>query len=577
MPLAKQIAILCRANALMVRNKAIEFATGSKLLLATVLGFSLGYLVLGYFLFLTGLGYLTSIAGFGALIGERILYLMYFFFFAMLVFSNAVIGYSSLFRNKTTGWLITLPIDHRAIFSYRAIETLAFSSWGLVFLSAPILLAFGQVNDAPVTFYFKTLVAYLPFLIIPACVASWLLVIIARYLNKWWLITAGGFLLVWVIYTIVASVEAANMAATGDANETVTFYRILHHTRISTNPFIPSTWMSDSMLIWSGGSTNLGAFNFMLLTSYSLMASLLTISVFSRAYYPAWVRSIARRAARTVNKTKTIADFDRAFPTRRIPVVSRTYLALARKDALTFIREPSQWGQVAVVVGLLLIYVLNLGNFGDAYEAPFWTIVISYLNLTVCALALSTLTTRFIFPQFSLEGRRLWIVGLAPITLRQVVIQKFVTGLAITGTITLILVAISGNMLGLPTARTASFLVAIAFMSFTLTSLAVGIGTLFPNLRESNPAKIVSGFGGTLCLILSFLYIVCAVAALVIPEARSVAALPRVLSSPDERVVLPNVSPFGLASLVTISLAVGLPPILLAIKRVKNLDYFAKI
>ena len=58
-------------------------------------------------------------------------------------------------------------------------------------------------------------------------------------------------------------------------------------------------------------------------------------------------------------------------------------------------------------------------------------------------------------------------------------------------------------------------------MSATLSGLAVGLGALFPNFKEDNPSKIVSGFGGTLCLVASFLYItlfvVLAVAAM--PEA----------------------------------------------------------
>ena len=45
--------------------------------------------------------------------------------------------------------------------------------------------------------------------------------------------------------------------------------------------------------------------------------------------------------------------------------------------------------------------------------------MISYLNLAACALTLSTLTTRFVFPQFSLEGRRLWISGSRPFGLAQ--------------------------------------------------------------------------------------------------------------------------------------------------------------
>jgi ABC-2 type transport system permease protein len=43
------------------------------------------------------------------------------------------------------------------------------------------------------------------------------------------------------------------------------------------------------------------------------------------------------------------------------------------------------------------------------------------------------------------------------------------------------------------------------------SGLAVGLGALFPNFKEDNPSKIVSGFGGTFCLVLSFLYIVAAV------------------------------------------------------------------
>jgi ABC-2 type transport system permease protein len=34
---------------------------------------------------------------------------------------------------------------------------------------------------------------------------------------------------------------------------------------------------------------------------------------------------------------------------------------------------------------------------------------------------------------------------------------------------------------------------------------------LYPNFKDPNPGKIVSGFGGTLCLVLSFLYILASV------------------------------------------------------------------
>jgi len=76
------------------------------------------------------------------------------------------------------------------------------------------------------------------------------------------------------------------------------------------------------------------------------------------------------------------------------------------------------------------------------------------------------------------------------------------------------LMLLSCWMLNLPLERTAFFAAAVAAMTFTLNGLAVGLGALYPNLKEDNPGKIVSGFGGTFCLVLSFLYIVCSVSLL---------------------------------------------------------------
>jgi ABC-2 type transport system permease protein len=74
--------------------------------------------------------------------------------------------------------------------------------------------------------------------------------------------------------------------------------------------------------------------------------------------------------------------------------------------------------------------------------------------------------------------------------------------------VTLGLIWLSCHMLQMPMDRTLYMGLIISTMTFTLTALAMGMGALYPNFREDNPTKIVSGFGGTLCLVLSFLYIV---------------------------------------------------------------------
>src|SRR5260221_422341 len=87
-------------------------------------------------------------------------------------------------------------------------------------------------------------------------------------------------------------------------------------------------------------------------------------------------------------------------------------------------------------------------------------------------------------------------------------------------------------MLQIPGWLTLLFASTVIVMSFALCGIAVGVGALFPNFssgstanrRDDNPARIVSGFGGTFCFILSLLYIVLVVGSEVLPMYSSFAA-----------------------------------------------------
>ncbi len=90
-----------------------------------VLGaFVVGYLIVGYWLFYAGLDYLQNFPIIGSLISQRVLFLIFGFFFAMLIFSNGIIGYSSLFKSRETSWLLTLPISHRSVYRWKFVESL---------------------------------------------------------------------------------------------------------------------------------------------------------------------------------------------------------------------------------------------------------------------------------------------------------------------------------------------------------------------------------------------------------------------------------------------------------------------
>ena len=185
--------------------------------------------------------------------------------------------------------------------------------------------------------------------------------------------------------------------------------------------------------------------------------------------------------------------------------------ALAVKDLRMFWRDTTQWGQSVMLFGLLGIYIINLRHFTQQLSNPFWVNLVAFLNLFACLLNLATVTTRFVFPQFSLEGRRLWIVGLAPMGLARVIKTKYWVASALSLAVTLGLITLSCHLLKMTWDRTAFFGAVVVVMTFALNGVAIGLGVLYPNLKEANPGRIVSGFGGTLCLVLSSLYILASV------------------------------------------------------------------
>ncbi|HYR57763.1 MAG TPA: hypothetical protein VEO95_03995, partial [Chthoniobacteraceae bacterium] len=536
-------------------------------LLIVVLGaFIVGYIGVGYWLFHAGLGFLYHFPLIGALLSQRILYLIFGFFFVMLVFSNLIISYSTLFKNRETSWLLSLPVAQANVYRWKFLEALVVSSWALIFLSAPMMLAFGRVHEVPLIFYFQIALVYLPFVVLPALAGSWIIVFLVRILARSGARRIGLVFALGLVLVLVFAVKPITDAEAMAAQDVVSFDQLLRHTRLSMNPFLPSAWLAQSVLSWSEGLTRQGAFFFLLLLSNALMGLLVGFEIVARFFFESWTSALSSRAERFQREAEA-----RRQRTRRRSLVERAAdllrpfsppaAALVLKDARLFWRDPAQWIQFMIFFGLLCIYVLNLRNVAFNFQNPFWETMISYLNLAASALTLSTLTTRFVFPQFSLEGRRLWIIGLAPFGLDKVLLQKFWTSSLTAALITTALMIASSVMLHLAWAKVAFFAVAIGLMSAALSGLAVGLGALFPNFKEDNPSKIVSGFGGTLCLVVSFIYITLFVALAALPDLRRVTHI---------AFALPDRLAFALAALL--SAVVLLLPLVFAMRRVKNLE-----
>lgn len=577
MTTARATWLLAVNHGRMLMHRSRDGMTENRLLTLTLAGFLGVYMMAAYILVPRGVDFVHRLPLLGPLLTERLIYLLFFFFFVMLVISNATITGMGLFRRQDVGWQVALPLPYRSLVLWKTLEGMLLASWGLLILSAPILAALGRMFDAGPGFYLAGVPSLLCLVTIAANLSTWLLLIMVRWARRWWwkpivvlAVSALGWSL-WQFWRTNVTLGAQPADIATNVNQ------ILKHTELATHPLLPSSWVSETVIAAGRHSNQRAGFFFLALLSYALFSIVITGRVASGLFYSAWNRVMS---AGGYSRKRSLAAARQFVPISGPPAslgwlgIDRSAYALLVKDTRTFLREPTQWGQSALIFGLLLIYTSNLRRLGYDLENPFWSTVISYLNLLVCSLALSTLTTRFIYPQFSLEGRRFWILGLSPVPLHRVLSLKLRLSATVIAALTTLLVIISSFSLSLPEHRILFFVFAIVLLSGGLTSMALSLGTLLPNFREPNPAKIVSGFGGTLCLICSFLYILLGMTALLLPAWQELRPSGAVALRSEQIWMREG---FSIGILAALTFTFGGIPYWIAKKRTKSLEYLAKL
>jgi ABC-2 type transport system permease protein len=478
----------------------------------------------------------------------------------MLVFSLAILLYGGMYQSSEARLLLTLPVRAETIFAHKFREAIWFASWGFVLLGSPMLVAYGVVRESSWTYFVLILPFMLAFVTIPAAVGGIVCMALVGWLPRLRLhalsisVTIACVLALWLGWSFLAQPRS-------DAMSAVWFEKTFARLSVTEQKLFPSWWLSsglieaartdhDTQLISPGLIESL---KFLLLLIANALVAQLAAGWLARTSYRRGTSHLAGEVP--ARRRPRIGWIDRLL-LGSDSVPSRPLRLLLVKDLRVFRRDISQWSQFLIFFGLLAIYFLNLRSF--TYHTAYAS-MIGFLNLAVVGLILSTFTTRFVYPMISMEGRRFWILGLLPVHRDQIVWSKFlfsfVGGLIPCAT----LVFLSDSMLGLSWPLIAQHEFCCLLLCLGLSGIAVGLGALMPELRESSPAKISSGFGGTLCLVLSSLFIMVVVV---------VAALPNHLFLLTRALGPTVISPTGLlawaggpwgatASLVVIS-AVGL-------------------
>ncbi len=441
------------------------------------------------------------------LIMARLLSVFALALFFMLIVSNVLVAFTTLYRSREVIFLVQSPISVGTFFLGRFWECVSVSSWASAYLGAPILLAYGLVTGAPAVFYGSLLAFYLPFVVIPAAIGAIIAILgvrlFARLRRGPW-VAAGALAVAGLFVFFRGKLVAPNLA------DTTTLQTIIDVMGRTQSPFLPSYWAAQGVLGAATGDVREAGFYLLLLLANALLFTWIGANFAERFFHRGW-SALQGGGSRRNHRRGLLARLDVLL--RPLPQPTR---ALVAKDVRLFWRDPAQWSQFVLFFGIMALYVANLRGMRSAPDQDFWRAWGTLLNLGASMLILASLTTRFIFPLISLEGRRFWILGLSPVPLRWVVWQKFFLSVATTSVFTVGVALLSALQLGLDRLTLSLTLAGVAATTVALSGLAVGLGSLYPNFDEDNPSRIVSGMGGTLNFLLSMLYIVLVTAGLAV-------------------------------------------------------------
>ena len=481
----------------------------ARLRLALVVLLSAVFWGLLYGLFFEAFSFLESIHA-------EVISLLFNAFFSslmvMLVFSTGILLYGNMYCSPETRLLLTLPVRAEAIFAHKFIDAMWFSSWGFILLGSPMLVAYGIVRGAPWTYYLLLLPFMVSFALIPASVGGILCMAVVAWLGRLRMHALAMLLAVaaagaaWLGWSLLGSAVAGGVT-------TEWFDTVITRLSIAEQKFLPSWWLSSGLMEaarWRGqpearfASLSEAVKFLAVLVSNGLLLYLLAWRLARSSYRLGFSQLVGEMPAR---RQRRIAWFDEALSAAGT-ARGRPMRLLLVKDLRLFRRDIAQWSQFAIFFGLLGLYFFNLRSFN--YNLVYAS-MISFMNLAVAGLILSTFTTRFVYPMISLEGRRFWILGLLPVHRDQIVWSKFLFSF-IGGLLPCCgLLCLSDSMLGISLGLVGVHEICGVVLCMGLSGIAVGLGAWMPDLREPSPAKIAAGFGGTLCLVLSSLFIVAVV------------------------------------------------------------------
>jgi len=169
--------------------------------------------------------------------------------------------------------------------------------------------------------------------------------------------------------------------------------------------------------------------------------------------------------------------------------------ALVLKDLRVFVRDPAQWSQAALLLGVGVLYAINLDMLQDGFKRipELRDVLLMAFHVGTCCFVASGLAARFSFPQVALEGEAFWMLQQSPVDNAAMLRAKArANALLVVGFPTL-LASLGAVLLPLPWHLKVISAVGVASTSWQVVRMGVGMGAVGPRFDAATVMEATMG------------------------------------------------------------------------------------
>ncbi|MDI6642199.1 MAG: hypothetical protein QME68_07825 [Elusimicrobiota bacterium] len=482
-----------------LRNTFRKFTTFSFVKFSFGIIIALSFLAFLYYGFYRVLIYVHQLPMIGSILLFKFLAIAFLTAFIMVILSSIIVSLSTFYFSTDLNFLLTLPIAQWKIFSIKTVETLIASSWMIFITLIPFIFAFAKVKNVSTSFFGAFLAMSLPFFFCAVAVGIFITMAIMYFFpgSK----TRDFILLLFIflgatVYVIFRFVEPEKLANPDAFNTALAYVAYLN---APVAKFLPSWWFTEILSSIITKNTKLLISNSVLLITISGTIFLILLALSNKFYY------------------RILTSMQYGSKRKKIPAQERelknSHFGLIRKDIKTFLRDTRQWSQVVLVIALILVYLFSIYRLpkslsGTQLPASYIYNFLSFLNIGAAGFIIAALALRFAFTQVSLEKGTLWFVLSVPVKIEWFVFRKLFLAGVIMSVISITIAVFSNILLNVSSGLVFWFsTLTIVLVSFGITSLAFGLGAIYPKFDTDNIAQIETSYGGIFFIITALLYI----------------------------------------------------------------------